>query len=79
MPDTTIAETVAAGSGSGIVGVSNDDVGDAQGGLGAVQTSGVEWHALSPDPKNDQGGQDTCTETTEPPLIPKVFPVYPFI
>lgn len=79
MPNTTIAETVTAGSGSGIADVSKDAVGEAEDGVGAAQTSGVEWLALNPDPKDDQGVHDTCTETTEPPLIPKVFPVYPFI
>lgn len=89
MPNsTTIAETVTAGSGpadatgsaAGGIGNIKDDVGSAEGGIrDSVQNSGPHRLAGYPDPKDDQGAQETWAEPTEPRLIPKIFPVYAFI
>lgn len=85
---TTIAEAVTAGPGS------EDATGSAAGGLGkaaggvrsaevgsrdAVQDSGPFRLAENPDAREGQDAPGTWTETTEPALIPKVFPVYAFI
>jgi hypothetical protein len=77
---TTIAEAVTAGSGSedasgAAGGVRSADVGCTD----AVQDSGPIWLAENSDAKDGKDAPDTWTETTEPALIPKVFPVYAFI
>jgi hypothetical protein len=84
---TTIAEAVTAGSGSEDASGAAGGVGNAAGGVrsadvgctDAVQDSGPIWLAENSDAKDGKDAPDTWTETTEPALIPKVFPVYAFI
>lgn len=85
---TTLAEAVTAGRGSeDATGRAAGGVGKAAGGVrsaeagstDAVRDSGPFWLAENPDAKDGRDAPATWTETTEPALIPKVFPVYAFI
>jgi hypothetical protein len=84
---TTIAETVTArfgsedatGSAVGGIGKAAGGIRSTDGGSDAVQDSGPFRLVENPDAKDGQDASDTWTETTEPALIPKFFPVYAFI
>jgi hypothetical protein len=87
MPHSTIiAETVTAGPGPedadrGAAG----GIRNAEGGVRSAgftdpgRNFGPYLPAENPDAKDGQDAQYTWTETTEPALIPKFFPVYAFI
>jgi hypothetical protein len=83
---TTIAETVTAGFGSEDANRSvADGIRNAEGGVRSAgstdpgQNPGPYWSGGSPDQNADRDARDMRTEMTEPPLIPKIFPVYAFI
>jgi hypothetical protein len=90
MPNsTTIAEAVTALSGPGVSsGDAAGGTGNAEGVVGAAEGGGFKdlghdsapcWPVENADPEDDQDAHGAWTETTEPRLIPKIFPVYAFI
>jgi hypothetical protein len=87
MPHSTIiAETVTAGPvpedafRGAAGGIRNAEGGVRSAGFtDAGQNSGPYLPAENPDAKDGQDAQYTWTETMEPALIPKFFPVYAFI
>ena len=87
MPHSTIiAETVTAGPGpedadrSAAGGIRNAEGGVRSAGFtDPGQDSGALWLAENPDAKDGKDAPATWAETTEPAMIPKVFPVYAFI